>query len=198
MSYGIEKVKPQVEVSTTPISSRPNPHTTLPPLQMYQMLVGDVDKPSGPNDDSLYCEIQTNERKAFHIWVITSLCFGILILVQVVLCLGIAIGATASDSNLQISRITISVLAGTNTGVATLIGILKALGLPDKKGLERRKWQKLAEQIRHTTRRLKIGLHVDVEKAAGDVMKAYDTDADEEATLGAAEKLGNAAGAQKE
>ena len=60
-----------------------------------------------------------------------------------------------------------------NTSVAATIGVLKALGLPDKQALERRKLQYLADRIRLTIRKLKAGIEVDVVAEADDVRKVY-------------------------
>jgi hypothetical protein len=70
-------------------------------------------------------------------------------------------------------------LAAVNTGVAATIGVLKALGLPDKKAVERRKLQQLADRIRTTTRKLRAGLGVDVVSKADEVRKTYEQTEDE-------------------
>lgn len=85
---------------------------------------------------------------------------------QIILCLGITIGA-----QLHYTRDTISILAGINTGVAATIGVLKGLGLPEKKAVERNALRKTAERIRQTTRKLQSGFAVDVVMEADEVMK---------------------------
>lgn len=89
-----------------------------------------------------------------------------MIAAQIILCLGITIGA-----QMQLSNDQISILAGVNTGVAATIGVLKGLGLPEKKAVERNALRKAAEKIRATTRKLMSGVPVDPVKAADEVMQ---------------------------
>ena len=98
---------------------------------------------------------------------------------QIILCLGIAIGAR------HFRKETISILAAINTGVAASIGVLKALGLPDKKAVERRKLQQLADRIRTTTRKLRAGFDVDA-LAEADVARQTYEQTEEEAHLATA------------
>ena len=76
----------------------------------------------------------------------------------------------------------ISVLAAVNTGVAATIAVLKGLGLPEKKAVERHRLLKVMERIRFTTRKLRAGLAVDVEKEAAEVVKMHE-DAEDEAQV---------------
>ena len=87
---------------------------------------------------------------------------------------------------MDLSKDQISILAGVNTGVAATIGVLKGLGLPDKKNAERNALQKIIDKIRTTTRKLKAGLEVDAEKEAEAVRNLYDQ-SEEAAALKAAE-----------
>lgn len=161
--------------------------TELPPLRtpakrdnlyVYQTLVGDVDSPHNLHDDSLYSDIILRERKAKYYVLFSTLAFFILIAAQIVLCLGIAIGAQTG-----LTDRTISIMAGVNTGVAASIAVLKGLGLPEKKIVEKHKLQKLAERIRYTTRRIKAGLEVDAAKEADEVLKGHDEVEDEAMVL---------------
>ena len=78
---------------------------------------------------------------------------------------------------------TITILAGVNTGVAASIAVLKGLGLPEKKIVERHKLNKILEKIRYTTRRIQAGLEVDAAQEADDVFKAHDEVEDEAMVL---------------
>lgn len=158
------------ETSPTPTTS----HANQDPLQMYQILVGDIHAPPNAQDDSLYHDIRAAERKATLYTYLTGFMFAVLVATQIVLCLGIAIGAQTG-----LTTMTISILAGVNTGVAAGIAVLKGLGLPEKKIVERHKLSKLAEKIRFTTRRLQAGLNIDAAKEAEDVIKAHDEVEDE-------------------
>ncbi|KAK3678921.1 hypothetical protein LTR78_001374 [Recurvomyces mirabilis] len=162
------------ETSPTPTTS----HAMKDPLQMYQVLVGDIHNPISAQDDSLYHDIIVAERKAKLMTWLTGFMFALLVAMQIVLCLGIAIGAQTG-----LTLMTISILAGVNTGVAAGIAVLKGLGLPEKKIVERHKLQKLAEKIRFTTRRLQAGLNVDAAKEAEDAIRAHDEVEDEAIVL---------------
>ncbi|KAK3059992.1 hypothetical protein LTR53_020252, partial [Teratosphaeriaceae sp. CCFEE 6253] len=98
------------------------------PLYVYQTLIGDVHSTHSADDDSLYADVVNRERKAKVYTVISGFAIGILIAAQIVLCLGIAIGA-----QLTLTMNEITILAGVNTGVAAGIAVLKGLGLPEKK-----------------------------------------------------------------
>ena len=89
-----------------------------------------------------------------------------MIAAQIILCLGISIGA-----QMHLTRDTISILAAVNTGVAAVIGVLKGLGLPEKKAVERNALRKAADKVRTTTRKLMSGVHLDAVKAADEVMR---------------------------
>ncbi|TKA72378.1 hypothetical protein B0A55_06547 [Friedmanniomyces simplex] len=147
-------------------------------LYVYQTLIGDVHSPPGSSDDSLYHGVLKRERKA-QLWTLLSgIAISFLIAAQIILCLGITIGAQVGLTKLQIS-----ILAGVNTGVAASIAVLKGLGLPEKKIVERHKLQKLAEKIRYTTRRIQAGLDVDAAKEAEDAFRAHDEVEDEAMVL---------------
>lgn len=77
----------------------------------------------------------------------------------------------------------ISILAGVNTLVAAGIAALKALSLPDRKAAERLRLRQILERVEYTTRRLRAGLKVDVEKEAEDIRTEFETAGDEEAGL---------------
>jgi hypothetical protein len=147
-------------------------------LYVYQTLVGDISSPNLAKDGSLYDDIVHREHKARYWVLLTALGFGILVATQIVLCLGIAIGAQTG-----LGKDTISILAGVNTGVAAGIAVLKGLGLPEKKIVEKHKLEKLAEKIRFTTRRIKAGLDVDAAKEADDALKAHEEVEDEALVL---------------
>lgn len=114
------------------------------------------------------------ERKSKHWYYVTAIAIYTSIAAQIILCLGIVVGAQRNLTNNQISE-----LAAVNTGVAATIGVLKALGLPDKKAVERRKLQQLANRIRTTTRKLRAGLGVDVVSEADEVRKTYEQTEDD-------------------
>jgi hypothetical protein len=143
----------------TPSESPTSDSYRLSSLQKYQVLAGDISapEPTNPHDESLYQTILAEKRRATLWFYITSILFFLMIAVQIVLCLGIAIGAQLSMGNGMIS-----ILAGVNTGVAATIGVLKGLGLPEKKAIQRRRLAKAAEKIRFTTRKLRAGLPVNV------------------------------------
>lgn len=173
MSFRDVDLEKQPFVKATELS----PTVTSSPksaLFVYQTLVGDVTATSDPSDDSLYHEVTARERKVKIWFMLSGLAFGFCILAQIILCLGIAIGAQIGLDNDQIS-----ILAAVNTGVAATIAVLKGLGLPDKLAVERRKLQKIAERIRFTTRMLKAGLTVDAEKEAKDLEKMQEECEDE-------------------
>ncbi|KAK3070899.1 hypothetical protein LTR53_009644 [Teratosphaeriaceae sp. CCFEE 6253] len=148
------------------------------PLYVYQTLIGDVHSAHSADDDSLYADVVKRERKAKLYTVISGFAVGILIAAQIVLCLGIAIGA-----QLTLTMNEITILAGVNTGVAAGIAVLKGLGLPEKKIVERHKLRKLAEKIRFTTRRIQAGLDVDAAKEAEEAFRAHDEVEDEAMVL---------------
>jgi hypothetical protein len=156
------------------------------PLHVYQTLVGDVHAMNATSDDSLYHDIVAREKHAFLITLATGFLFAVLVATQIVLCLGIAIGAQTG-----FAMNTISILAGVNTAVAAGIAVLKGLGLPEKSIVERHKLRKLAERIRFTTRRLQAGLDVDAAQEAMDTLKAHDEVEDEAQVL---PNVGDAAG----
>ncbi|CAH0055797.1 unnamed protein product [Clonostachys solani] len=83
-------------------------------LETYQLLVGDTNarESSNPNDESIYHMVLAKERKAAVVSVSTTAIFFLMIMAQIGLCLGIAIGAQLGLTNKQIS-----ILAGVNTGV---------------------------------------------------------------------------------
>lgn len=172
----------------TAIPVSPNSPRSISALESYQILVGDIDKPIDMNDDSLYHAIITEERRSKHWYIVTAILIYTAIAAQVILCLGIVVGAQRNLGNDEIS-----ILAAVNTAVAATIGVLKALGLPDKKSIERRKLQHLAERIRLTTRKLKAGLIVDASEEADAVRKTYEQ-TEEEAQFETAD-FSNAAGA---
>ena len=62
-------------------------------------------------------------------------------------------------------------MAAINTLVAATIGVLKGLGLPDKKDIERTKLQRLIERIKMTTKKYRIGIDVDANTEAADLRK---------------------------
>ena len=159
-----------VPVSPSTVSTQ----GSLSPLESYKLLVGDIDKPIDADDDSLYHTIMVRERKSKHWYIISAIAIYTSIATQIILCLGIAVGVQRNLTNNQIS-----LLAGVNTGVAATIGVLKALGLPDKKGVERRKLQQLAGRIRTTTRKLRAGLPVDAVSEAEEVNKTYEQTEDD-------------------
>ncbi|KAK7230134.1 hypothetical protein V2G26_002304, partial [Clonostachys chloroleuca] len=145
-------------------------------LETYQLLVGDTNarESSNPNDESIYHTVLAKERKAAVVSVSTTIIFFLMIMAQIGLCLGLAIGAQLGLTNKQIS-----ILAGVNTGVAAMIGILKGLGLPEKATLERQRLRKVAERIRLTTRKLKAGIDVDAVKEADEVQMLEDAARDD-------------------
>ncbi|KAK5107711.1 hypothetical protein LTR62_000733 [Meristemomyces frigidus] len=163
-----------IEASESPVHAT----SAKDPLLVYQVLVGDVYAPNDSKDDSVYHNIVYKERRSRFMALLTGVLFGILVATQIVLCLGIAIGAQTG-----VKMLTISILAGVNTGVAASIAVLKGLGLPEKKIVEMHKLGKLAEKIRFTTRRLKAGLDVDAAAAADEAVKAVDEVEDEAIVL---------------
>ncbi|KAK5120672.1 hypothetical protein LTR85_006030 [Meristemomyces frigidus] len=168
----IEKQQLVTETEVSPTSpSGPNRRDSL---YVYQTLVGDVSANHGPDDGSLYHEIVSRQRKATFLFFLSGFAFAFFIMAQIVLCLGIAVGAQLS---LTMNQITI--LATVNTGVAAAIAVLKGLGLPEKMAIERRKLEKIAERIRFTTRRLKAGLTIDAAQEADEVKKMQDEAEDE-------------------
>lgn len=160
----------QPMITTTSVESPTAYHNTpQTPLDVYQILVGDISaKPSIHNDD-LYHNVVHEQRRVSFWYLVSAFGFGACIAMQIILCLGIAAGA-----QLGLTMDQITILASVNTGVATVIAGLKGLGLPEKKAVERRRLQKLAEKIRFTTRKLKAGLKVDAVAEAEDVRKTID------------------------
>lgn len=142
---------------------------TASSLYVYQTLVGDTSAKKGEDDDSLYHDIIAREKKARRGYVIWSIIFGACILLQIALCLAIAAGA-----QLGFSMMAITVAASVNTAVAALIAVLKGLGLPEKRAIERHQLHKVAEKIRYTTRKLKAGIEIDAAKEADAVLKQHD------------------------
>ncbi|KAH8892946.1 hypothetical protein GQ53DRAFT_822448 [Thozetella sp. PMI_491] len=155
---------------TTTISS-PSSEKRLSQLQTYQLLVGDISatESQSPNDESIYHAVVTEERKASVLSRSTGALFFLMVMAQIALCLGIAIGAQLGLNNNQVT-----ILAGVNTGAAATIGILKGLGLPEKAALERQRLRKIAERIRLTTRKLKAGIDIDALKEADEVQRLED------------------------
>lgn len=177
----IDIEKGQVTSSVTEISTDTTPSATtaatatksnkLSALETYRVLVGDIDAPPSPNlnNATYYQLVVEDERKARFVQIATGILIYTLVAAQVILCLGIAIGAQFSLTKNQIS-----VLAASNTGVAVGIGVLKAMGLPDKKAVERRALEAIVQKIRYTTRKLKAGLEVDAAAEAEELRKAYE------------------------
>ena len=186
MSYQqIDREKDATTATMTPIFSTPSQTRSV--LQKYQLLVGDINAPADPNNDSLYAEIHHEERKATTWFFISGSTFFFCIFAQIILCLGIAVGAQFGLSRNQISE-----LAAVNTAVAAVIAVLKGLSLPDKLGVERRKLQKIQDRIRRTTRKLRAGLNVDVDVEAEVVTRMYEEAEDESHIL--VGEVGNAVG----
>ena len=158
---------------TTPSTSKTSTNDNA--LATYQILVGDVN--STKNDDSLYHDLLTQETEAKRYSFLSGLLFFACIAAQILLCLSIAVGAQLGLNNMQIS-----VLAAVNTGVAATIAVLKGLGLPEKKAVERHRLLKVMERIRFTTRKLRAGLVVDAEKEAAEVVKMHE-DAEDQAQV---------------
>lgn len=148
----------------------------LHPLQTFQTLIGDITSPpsANPNDESVYHTIIALEKKAKNQFHLTGALFFTTVSLQILLCLMITIGAQVG-----LSRESISIFAGVNTGVAALTGVLKGLGLPDKKGVERNRLTRAAERIRATTRKLRAGIEVDAAAEAEEIIKLHDQAADE-------------------
>jgi hypothetical protein len=179
MSYTDRDLESQPMIGATPLS--PYSTKSLSALEQYQMLVGNVEKAIDTNDDSLYHTVMIKERQAKIWYYVTAVLIYFAIAAQIILCLGISVGA-----QLYLSKNEISGLAAINTGVAATIGVLKALGLPDKKGVERQKLQSLAARIRLTTRKLRAGINVDAVDEAEKDQGVYDQ-AEEEAHFKAAD-----------
>lgn len=138
--------------------------SNMSPLQVYTTLVGDADNHTF--DDSIYQNVVAGQRKASIYYLLSGFAFFGLVATQIVLCLGIAVGA-----QLGLTMDEITIMAAVNTGVAASIGVLKGLGLPEKKAVERRKLTKLAEHIRYTTRKLRAGISLDAAQEADEVLK---------------------------
>jgi hypothetical protein len=172
-------IEKQAAITTTPMS--PNSTKSLSAIESYQLFVGDIDKPITATDDSIYHDIIVQEQSVKNWYYVTAFLMYTAIAMQVILCLGIVVGAQRGLSANQIS-----ILAAVNTGVAATIGVLKALGLPDRQELERRRLQDLADRIRVTTRKLKAGIEVDVAYEADEARKAY-RQTEDEARLEAAD-----------
>ena len=170
-SQEIDLEKNQITVDTTIVSPSKSP---LSPLQTYQLIVGDINAPEDPNDENIYQSVLHQGRKAKFWFFFSGAVFYLMIALQIFFCLSIAVGA-----QLNLTRDTISILAAVNTGVAAVIGVLKGLGLPEKKGLERYQLQKIAQKIRLTTKKLKAGFEVDVTTEIEDVRNTYEKAEDE-------------------
>ncbi len=139
-------------------------------LETFQILVGNVDAPPSPRSArDLYHEILADEHRARHTYYGTGFLFFLFVLLQIIFCLSIAVGA-----QLGVHRTTISILAAINTVVAAVIGVLKGLGLPEKKGIERTKLQRVIKKIKYTTNKLKLGIELDANKEADDVRNYFD------------------------
>lgn len=148
----------------SPVTSPP-PRSQLSPLATFQLLVGDVDAALNAHNEADFVHMtQRAEKRAQRYAILTSFLFGLLIATQIVLCLGITIGAQVG-----LDMMTISVLAGVNTVVAAGIAALKGLGLPDKKNFERQQLQATLEHVRYTTLKFKAGLRDDAEQAANEL-----------------------------
>lgn len=90
--------------------------------------------------------------------------------------------AQSVGAQLSFSANLISILAAINTLVAAGIAALKALGLPEKKALERHKLRKIIDKIQYTTRRMQAGLDVDAEKEVESV-RQMDEECEDQAEL---------------
>lgn len=157
--------------SFMPVSQTPGATKRYSQLEQYQILVGNVDAPPSPveaNQD-LYHELVARERKATRLFWFTGILFFTAVAAQIALCLGIAVGAQMGFSNDSIS-----VLAAINTFIAATIAMLKGLGLPEKKGVERTKLQRLIARIRTTTKKYRIGIEVDANTEANDLRTIYE------------------------
>ncbi|EMC92527.1 hypothetical protein BAUCODRAFT_294510 [Baudoinia panamericana UAMH 10762] len=163
----------EVTNPTSPVDSK----KSAAALFVYQTLVGDVTAKPSRTDPSLFHEISSRQRKAQFTYILAAFGFGIAVALQIILCLGIAIGA-----QLGLTMNDITLLAGVNTGVAASIGIMKSLGLPEKPAIEKYKLKKVADRIRFTTRRIKAGLVVDAEKEA-EAARHAEEDAEDEAQI---------------
>ena len=162
-------------ITETPVSSPTSPNgSPMSAVNTYQLLVGDIDAPDSGNCSTLYHRILSEERSANRAYIITAILMYASIAAQVILCLGIVIGSQQNIGNTKIS-----VLAAVNTAVAACIGVLKALGLPDKKAAQRRQLQKVAERIRDTTRKLRAGFEIDVTREADTARDVYEQIEDE-------------------
>lgn len=187
MPYQDIDLEKQALVTETELSPTSPTDTKRSSLYIYQTLVGDITAKPGQDDDSIYHDVVRRERKAKRWFFVSGAAFAFFILAQIVLCMGIAIGAQLSLSANQIT-----VLATVNTGVAAAIAVLKSLGLPEKMAVERRKLEKVAERIRYTTRRLKAGLTIDAAQEADEIKKMQDEAEDEAQIL---QKAGDASAA---
>lgn len=143
----------------SPLMSPASPNLNrLSTIEQYKTIFGDTDaKPGASNYDSFYQSIVEEERRVTRQFWAAGFLFYSCVAAQIVLCLGIAIGC-----QLGLSMDTVSILAGVNTGVAATIGVLKGLGLPEKKHTEQVKLRKIAERIRNTTRKIMAGFDIDV------------------------------------
>nr|OQO25939.1 hypothetical protein B0A51_06077 [Rachicladosporium sp. CCFEE 5018] len=161
-------------ITTAPVAeSDASPSSKLPPLQLYQALVGNVDSPPSRRPH-LYHSVQNLERKTHRLYWVTGLLFACLIALQMIFCLIIAIGA-----QLNLPRNAISITAGINTLVAAGIATLKGLGLPEKKAVERYKLKRILDEVEFTTRRLQAGLNVDVEAKVAEMRTMQEKTEDE-------------------
>lgn len=176
----IDLEKGQTITNTTPLSPEiasplsPNLSRPLSGLESYQLVVGDIEKPRDLHDLSLYHAIIAEQQKVHSWYIFSAVLIYTAIFAQVVLCLGIVVGTQR-----QWTLDTICYLAAINTAVAATIGVLKALGLPDKKAVEHKKLQRLAERIRLTTRKLRAGIIADANGDADAVRKDYELAQDE-------------------
>ena len=142
-------------------------------LSQYQILFGDVDAPPSPTAECFYQEMVTQERHARQQYYISGFFFFFFVALQIILCLGITIGA-----QMGLTMDQISIMAGVNTAVAATIATLKGLGLPEKKGIERNKLHGIVERIKLTTKKIKAGLEVDVKAEIDEVRVLHDTTED--------------------
>ncbi|KAF2482762.1 hypothetical protein BDY17DRAFT_311178 [Neohortaea acidophila] len=148
----------------------PNTNKRYSQLETFQILVGNIDKPMSPKQaqEDLYHELVAAERRSKIEYYFSGFLFFLFIFLQIFFCLTITVGAQEG-----LSRSTISALAAINTGVAAVIGILKGLGLPEKKGVERTKLQRVIQRIKVTTKKLKLGNEMDPNAEFEDLQKTY-------------------------
>lgn len=163
---------PSLTVSSAPVS--PNPNANLKQrertqLQIYQDMIGDINAPSP--SPGLYHEIIAKEHQTTQRYWVSAISFCTLVASQVILCLGITVGA-----QMRLARSTISELAAINTAVAASIAVMKGFGMPEKKNTERARLRSLIERIKFTTGRLRAGVgDVDVEAEVEVVKKVFES-----------------------